>query len=297
MNAIRTSVKEQSFLTAFKSMNFRSSTGIPGALVGVIEQAFSAIGMLMDSLVQETDSIVSFAEAYADMDVDLGNLAGKIMPVIEEPASASNSSGKGSGGYYGGGGTDGGSGVPSGGSKGSGVTPTPDKGDEKPNKETDVVDNKPADVTPTPQPINNTPSNEVNVSNVTPEETVPEEVIPDDELIDELPVEDEPEEVIPDDELIDELPVEDEPEEVTPEEVTPTPSDYTPATPGKKKGSHLGTIAGIAAVGLGAAGVAYEVNKKKKEKEFSDDEEFKFDDSDFETDDDSNDEINLQDDI
>ena len=75
MDNIRTSAKEQNFLTSLRGMSFRSTTGIPGSLVGVIEQAFNAIGKLSVSLVNETDAIASIAAGYADMDIALGNRA------------------------------------------------------------------------------------------------------------------------------------------------------------------------------------------------------------------------------
>ena len=41
--------------------------------MSLIGDVFNTVGMLMDSMVEETESIISFAEAICDMDVDMSN--------------------------------------------------------------------------------------------------------------------------------------------------------------------------------------------------------------------------------
>ena len=78
MNQIRTGISGTSFLSSLQGLTFRSSDGIPGCLVGYIEAYFNVVGALLNDLAQETSSVMSYAQAYADMDADLGNTAGKI---------------------------------------------------------------------------------------------------------------------------------------------------------------------------------------------------------------------------
>ena len=75
MNEIKNSIKNQSFLSSLKGMNFQNSdpNGVPGCLMGVIGEAFDAVGALMSSLADETDAIISFAEGLDEMDKDIAS--------------------------------------------------------------------------------------------------------------------------------------------------------------------------------------------------------------------------------
>ena len=81
MSNIRSNIGQTSFLSSLQGLSFRGSDGIPACLNGFIEAYFNAVGALLNELAQETSSVISFAQAYADMDADFGNKAGQINAV------------------------------------------------------------------------------------------------------------------------------------------------------------------------------------------------------------------------
>ncbi|MBR7041903.1 MAG: hypothetical protein IKI04_00210, partial [Bacilli bacterium] len=81
MTAIRNSIKSSSATGSFQGLSFGGSGagGMLGCIMGYIQAYYNAVGALLSSLTAETDSITSFAQAYADMDADYTNKAGDIM--------------------------------------------------------------------------------------------------------------------------------------------------------------------------------------------------------------------------
>ena len=81
MNEIRSSIQNTKFLSSLQGLTFRNSEGIPGCLTPIIEAYFQAVGALLATLANETNSIMSYAQACADMDSDYANKAGKISEI------------------------------------------------------------------------------------------------------------------------------------------------------------------------------------------------------------------------
>ena len=76
MDGIRSCIKSSNFLSSYKGLSFGAGGGgLMGSLMGYIDAYFNAVGALINSMVEETDSITSFAQAYADMD---SHYAGKV---------------------------------------------------------------------------------------------------------------------------------------------------------------------------------------------------------------------------
>ena len=91
INQIRQQVKQSGFLQGVSHGTFRSSTGIPGCLNGYIDAYYDIMGQLMDLIVEQTEAIMSYGQAYIDMDADLQRRAEELSAgtftggIVEEP--------------------------------------------------------------------------------------------------------------------------------------------------------------------------------------------------------------------
>jgi hypothetical protein len=87
MNRLKTLIKNTSCLggggKGFKNMGFRSSSGIPGCIMGYINAYLDIVGSLMNSLSLEADAVISYGQAMVDMDEDMKKNAGNIGEVVE----------------------------------------------------------------------------------------------------------------------------------------------------------------------------------------------------------------------
>ena len=86
MSSLRTQIKNSNFLNG-KTLGFRSSTGIPGCITGYINAYYDIMGQLMDSLVRQTESVMSVGQAIVDMNIAMEKKAeelGEAPGVIEE---------------------------------------------------------------------------------------------------------------------------------------------------------------------------------------------------------------------
>ncbi len=81
MNSLRTAIQNSNFLDSLRGQTFRSSQGIPGCIGSYIDAYFDIVGTLMDSLALETESIVSYGQAIADMDMDLSRKADELSSI------------------------------------------------------------------------------------------------------------------------------------------------------------------------------------------------------------------------
>ena len=83
MTKIREQISTSSATNSFGGYYFGGSGagGMLGCIMGYIEAYYNAVGALLSSLTAETDSIISFAQAYADLDADYANKAGSIMSI------------------------------------------------------------------------------------------------------------------------------------------------------------------------------------------------------------------------
>lgn len=84
MNSIRAMIKSSSFLDSCGNMTCRSTSGIPGCIAGYLNAYYDIVGSLMNDLLLETDSIMSYTQAVVDLDNDLAN--GKASGSIVEDA-------------------------------------------------------------------------------------------------------------------------------------------------------------------------------------------------------------------
>ena len=86
MSSLRTQIKNSNFLNG-KTLGFRSSTGIPGCITGYINAYYDIMGQLMDSLVRQTESVMSVGQAIVDMNIAMEKKAEELEEapgVIEE---------------------------------------------------------------------------------------------------------------------------------------------------------------------------------------------------------------------
>ncbi len=88
MNKLKSQIKNSSFLTGLTNLGFRSSSGIPGCIAGYINTYFDIVGSLMNSLSMEADAIISYGQAYVDMEDDMKKGVDKI-GTIEETDNSS----------------------------------------------------------------------------------------------------------------------------------------------------------------------------------------------------------------
>ena len=86
MSSLRTQIKNSNFLNG-KTLGFRSSTGIPGCITGYINAYYDIMGQLMDSLVRQTESVMSVGQAIVDRKIAMEKKAEELEEapgVIEE---------------------------------------------------------------------------------------------------------------------------------------------------------------------------------------------------------------------
>ena len=77
MSNLRAQIKSSNFLTG-KTQAFRNPEGIPGCICAYINAYYDIMGSLMDSLVSETDAVISVGQAIVDMDNDLASKAEEV---------------------------------------------------------------------------------------------------------------------------------------------------------------------------------------------------------------------------
>ena len=88
MNNLKNQIKSASFLSGFNNLGFRSSSGIPGCIMGYLNTYFDIVGSLMNSLSLEADAVISYGQAMVDMDYDLAHGASQVGTITETDNSA-----------------------------------------------------------------------------------------------------------------------------------------------------------------------------------------------------------------
>ena len=87
MANLRTQISSSSFLDA-KTLSFGSTGRIPGCISVYINKYYDIMGQLMESLIKQTESVISVAQSIVDMDIDLKKKSeeelGEVQPVEED---------------------------------------------------------------------------------------------------------------------------------------------------------------------------------------------------------------------
>ena len=82
MNSIRASVRSSSYLGGIETMNFRSSSGIPGCIGKYISAYYALVNQLLNYIALETEAVNSYGQAMVDMDNAMKNDALEIGEVV-----------------------------------------------------------------------------------------------------------------------------------------------------------------------------------------------------------------------
>ena len=84
VNEIRQAVRQSGFLQGVSSQTCRSSSGIPGCIGAYIDAYYEIMGQLMDLVVEQTEAVISYGQAYVDMDLDLKQQASNLGMEVED---------------------------------------------------------------------------------------------------------------------------------------------------------------------------------------------------------------------
>jgi hypothetical protein len=88
MNNLKHLVKNTSFINGLNNIKCKDSEGIPGCVMGYVNQYFDIVGCLINDLALESDAIISYGQALVDLDLDMKSGATKLGSIIEQDNSS-----------------------------------------------------------------------------------------------------------------------------------------------------------------------------------------------------------------
>ena len=88
MNNLKHLVKNTSFINGLQNIKCKDPDGIPGCIMGYVNQFFDIVGCLINDLALEADAITSYGQALVDMDFDMKGGAETLGQIIEEDNSS-----------------------------------------------------------------------------------------------------------------------------------------------------------------------------------------------------------------